>query len=632
MKGDDRIPRQYGLWDSPVTPASIAHGLRLSDVSWDDETGALIWLEWRSDQGVLVELPPDGEAIRDLTSDLSVRARVGYGGGDFTAGNGHVYFVEAESARIFKKPIGFGTAPPITPAFGASASPTLSPNGEWLLFVRSYERKDSIDIVDADGKKLPQKLVSGEDFYMQPRWHPDSKKIAWIAWNHPQMPWDGTWLRIGTLKFPDGGLPVIGSVETVAGDEHTSIFQPEFSPDGRYLAYVSDESGWWQIYLYDLSTGEVRQVTHREAEHGMPAWIQGMRTYAFSADSGSIYYTENVAGFVELWRYDLATGESRRIDLEGYTSLGQPAVSPKTGALALLSSGASIPPRVIVYEEGRGVRVVRRSTTESLPPEDISEPEAITWKGMDGGLVHGLYFAPRNSRFEGKGKPPLIVHVHGGPTSQATAAFNTTAQFFTSRGYAFLEVNYRGSTGYGREYRDALKGNWGIYDVQDSVAGAKHLVSEGLVDGERLVIMGGSAGGFTVLKALEDYPGFFKAGICLFGVSNHFTLAAETHKFEERYLDSLLGPLPEASKIYRERSPIFFANRIKDPIAIFQGEIDQVVPKDQSDTIVESLRRRGVPHEYHVYPGEGHGWRKKETIEKFFTSVERFLRQYVIFS
>ncbi len=628
----NKIAKQYGLWKSPVTPSSIAQGLRLSDVGWDDETGALVWLEWRSDRGVLVALPSDGGATRDITSDFSVRARVGYGGGDFTAGKGFVYFVDAESSRIYRKPIGTGVAEPVTPAFGVSASPALSPDGEWLLFVHSYERLDSIDIVDAKGRKLPQKLVSGNDFYMQPRWHPDGKKIAWIAWDHPQMPWDGTWLRLGTLKFQDGCLPTLGSIEIVAGSKEVSVFQPEFSPDGRYLAYVSDETGWWQIYLYDLSTGDVHQITFTEAEHGLPAWIQGMRTYTFSADGGSVYYIENDSGFFSLWKYEIGSGKRVRIDVGDYTYLGQPSVSPRTGSLALIASSAKIPPRIITYEREGSSKVVRRSTTESIPQEDLSAPEAITWKGLDGGEVHGLYFAPTNGRFEGKGKPPLIVHVHGGPTSQVTATFNMTAQFFTSRGYAFLEVNYRGSTGYGRKYRDALKGNWGIYDVQDSVAGAKHLVSEGLVDGERIVIMGGSAGGFTVLKALEDYPGFFKAGICLYGVSNHFTLAAETHKFEERYLDTLLGPLPEAAKIYRERSPIFFADRIQDPVAVFQGEIDQVVPKDQSDTIVESLKRRGIPHEYHVYPGEGHGWRKKETIEKFFISVEKFLRQYVIFS
>jgi dipeptidyl aminopeptidase/acylaminoacyl peptidase len=226
----------------------------------------------------------------------------------------------------------------------------------------------------------------------------------------------------------------------------------------------------------------------------------------------------------------------------------------------------------------------------------------------------------------------LIVNVHGGPTSQVRTSFNPRAQFFASRGYAVLEVNYRGSSGYGRAYRDMLRGNWGVFDVQDAVSGAGALADLGRVDGSKRVIIGGSAGGFTVLKALEDYPGYFTAGICLYGISNQFTAAADTHKFEARYSDLLLGPLPEAAAVYRERSPIFFAEKIQDPVAIFHGENDQVVPRVQSDEIVASLRRRGVPHIYHVYPGEGHGFRKGETIEHLYRTIEKFLTEYVIYA
>jgi dipeptidyl aminopeptidase/acylaminoacyl peptidase len=261
-----------------------------------------------------------------------------------------------------------------------------------------------------------------------------------------------------------------------------------------------------------------------------------------------------------------------------------------------------------------------------------SVPKSLSWKGDDAGTVHGLFYPPQSDTYTSDGKPPLLVLVHGGPTGQRGASFDSQAQFFCSRGWGVLQVNYRGSTGYGREYREMLKGNWGVLDVQDSVSGVNFLVNSGMVDASKVVIMGGSAGGFTVLKALEDFPGFFKAGICLYGVANQFTLAADTHKFEERYLESLLGPLPESSELYRERSPIFFADKIKDPIAVFQGEDDKVVPKNQSEEIVTILRRNGVPHEYHVYPGEGHGFRKKETVEAFYKAVDRFLTQYVIFS
>jgi len=630
------IKRQYGLWESPIQPVSLARGIIFSRVGWNED-GTFVWLEIRSDRGVLVVQPPGSQAFRDLNSDFSVRAKVGYGGGDFTVGKGSVYFIEAESGRIYRQSLQTGTAKPITPEFGRAASPALSPDGSWLLFVRSYEGQDTLEIVDSDGKHWPGKLVAGEDFYMQPAWHPSGGQCAWIAWNHPNMPWDGTFLRVGDLKYSKDGLPTLSKASTVAGGENISVFQPEFSPDGRRLAYVSDMTGWWQIYLYDLESGEHRQLTHTEAEYGLPAWAQGMCTYAFAPDGERIYYLQNLSGFNSLWKYDLKTDKEERIALEEiYTGLDQISLAPDGRQIALVASGGTQPPQIITVQESESqvpanVHVWRRATSEELDADAYSQPEAVQWQGMDGGKVYGLLYPPNNPGYEGIGLPPLIVHIHGGPTSQVRNVFNPRAQFYTSRGYALLEVNYRGSTGYGRSYRDILRGNWGVYDVQDAVSGAQHLSNLGHVDAERIVIMGGSAGGFTVLKALEDYPGFFKAGICLYGVSNQFTLAAETHKFEAHYSDSLLGPLPEASALYHERSPIFFVDKIQDPVAIFQGDIDNVVPRKQSDEVAASLQRRNIPHIYHVYPGEGHGFRKAETIEHFYRTVEQFLKQYVIF-
>ena len=626
-----KVKRQFGLWESPISPISLGRGITLADVAWDSD-GSLLWREGRSDRGVLVVKTADGHAPRDLNSELSVRAKVGYGGGDFCAGHGNVYFAEAESGRLYRQPTGVGAAQPLTPAYGAAAAPTLSPDGRWLLFVHTYEGIDRVAVVDSQGKNWPAQLVGGEDFYMQPRWHPNGKQVAWIAWNHANMPWDGTYLRQGKLEFPAGALPLISETSTIAGDESTSIFQPEYSPDGRWLAYISDKSGWWQLYLYSLDSGEHRQLTHEAAEHGLPAWVQGLRTYGFSPDSTRIYFIRNDQGFNSLWELEIETGQIQQVPLEsGYTSLEQIAVAPD-GKLAFLASGGSTPARVILANSSGEVQVMARATSEEIDPESYSPVEAIEWTGMDEKPVYGLFYPAHNPGFEGEGLAPLIVDVHGGPTSQVKAAFLPRVQFFTSRGYAVLEVNYRGSTGYGREYRDALRGNWGIYDVQDSVSGAKYLAAQNRVDAKRVVIMGGSAGGFTVLKAMEDFPGFFKAGICLYGVSNQFTLVADTHKFEARYSDSLLGALPEAADIYRERSPEFYCDRIQDPIAIFQGEIDVVVPRSQSDRVVASLQRRGVPHEYHLYPGEGHGFRKTETIADFYQAVDKFLKQHVIYA
>ena len=547
-----------------------------------------------------------------------------------TAGHGYAYF--SAGGRIYRQSLRSGAAKPIMPAFGEVASPRVSPDGRWVLFVHSYENTDCLAIVDVEGDCWPQKLVQGDDFYMQPTWHPAGQCIAWVSWNHPQMPWDGTTLGLATIGS-DGSMPTVVKQSVIAGDQETAIFQPEFSPDGRTLAYISDASGWYNLYLYDLEKEEHRPLVLLEAELGVPAWAQGMRTYAWGSDSATIYVCRSEHGRTSLWSVDVATGEMTPVAaLADHTAVSQLAVSAQ-GQLAMIVSGPRTPPRIATYCPSSGtVRIRARSDSETVPAELLSEPQHMTWSSQEGDPVYGLLYMPRDGRYESAGKPPLIVTVHGGPTGQSTARYSAQAQFFTTRGYAVLEVNYRGSTGYGRVYRNKLREQWGIYDADDAVSGARYLAEQKLVDPEKMVIMGGSAGGYTVLQALIHYPGAFKAGLCLYGVTNLFTLAADTHKFEQHYLDSMIGPLPETASRYRERSPIFFADRIVDPIAIFQGEKDRVVPVAQAETIVEALRRNGVLHEYHLYPGEGHGWRKAETIESFYTSVLDFLRQYVLFS
>ncbi len=627
-----REHRMYGLWDSPITPASLSVSLRLSEPCWDTDGRTLGWVEGRSDRGVLVVQDGDGGATRDLTTDLSVRAFVGYGGGDFTLARGAAYFVAQADQRIYRQELAGGQARPITPAFGAASTPVVSPDGRWLAYVHTYEDVDSIAVVDTDGKHWPARLGEGRDFYMQPAWHPSGDRLAWVEWDHPNMPWDGTELKLAALAFPEGGLPVVTKTAVIAGGKDVSIFQPGFSPDGAAAYYISDATGWGHLYRRDLATGAVTQLTQGAADYGEPAWNQGQHNFAV-LPGGDVVTVRGERGFDTLVRVrrngrveDLPAGA-------GYDSIALPAASPAGDRVACVASAGTVPGRVVVFDlEADAASVRRRGDGENVGAGALSKPEPVTWKSFDGEDAHGLYFPPASERFEGSGKPPLVVLVHGGPTGQTQASWSAQAQFFATRGYAVLHVNYRGSTGYGREYMLKLRESWGIYDVQDCKFGAQHLVDEGIVDGTKLVIMGGSAGGFTVLQSLVELPGFYKAGLCLFGVANQFTLASDTHKFEQRYLDTILGPLPEAAAVYRARSPIFHAAKIVDPIAVFQGEIDRVVPREQSDTIVASLKARGVPHEYHVYPGEGHGWRKTETIEQFYTSVQGFLKQYVLFA
>ena len=629
---DTLVSRPYGLWSSPLSPRLLAQAKRLSDPTADSDGETLLWVEGRGDRGILVASRRDDPAPRDLTDDLSVRANVGYGGGDTDAGAGWTVF--ASGGRLYRQRIAGGRPEPITPAMGAVASPRISPDGRWVLFVQSDEGRDCLACVPLDGAQWPLRLHQGRDFYMQPRWHPAGDRIAWIAWDHPNMPWDGT--ELWTARFAvDGDLPRLTHVERLAGGPETAVQQPEFSPDGGTLLYLSDESGWSHLYACDLATGTRWQLTTGSTEHALPAWNQGQSIFAF-LDDRRVLCACNENGYQQLQIVWLK-GEREPFapaDLAQWTQID--AIAPVAGRPAALAivSAPQYPPRLIEIEavgEEITTHTLARATGETVPAPDLAVADAVSWTSFDGETAHGLLYLPPRNRFTSAGLPPLVALIHGGPTSQARAGYNAQAQFLATRGYAVLLVNYRGSTGYGREYMLKLRGAWGVYDVEDARTGCLELAARGLVDPHRRAIMGGSAGGYTVLRSLVAYPGFYRAAICMYGVSNLFTLAEETHKFEERYTDTLVGPLPEAAERYRELSPIFHVERIVDPIAVFQGDADRVVPPAQSEEIVASLRARNVPHEYHLYKDEGHGWRRPDTIEHFYASVDRFLRHHIVY-
>jgi dipeptidyl aminopeptidase/acylaminoacyl peptidase len=628
----------YGLWPSPLTPASMAQALRYGGLAWDTSGERLVWLEAREGRGLLYGGDDSTDAPHTLGGDLSVRAGVGYGGGDFTCARGIAYFVA--DGRLFRQPLEPATIEdarprPITPAYGGWASPIVSPDGRWLAAVHTYEDRDSLVVVDVEGARWPQMLSGESDFVMQPRWHPSGTQMAWIAWDHPQMPFQGARLVLADVIDVAGGLPRLGERTVIAGGDEVAAAQPEFSPDGRYLAYLSDETGWGALYLRDLVTGETRLLAGEEgAEVSVPAWVQDVRTYTWSADGEFIYYCRHAEGYAHLWAVHVASGRRFMVPgLETYSHVGQVTASPG-GQVAFLATGTAVPRRIVSLRPRRSPERVRsRSEQETLPPAAISIPQPVRWPSTDGREAHGLFFPPRGAgRPAADERPPLLVRVHGGPTSQVFAEYSSAVQFYTTRGYAVLEVNYCGSTGYGRAYAQALCGAWGLADADDAVTGARYIAEQGWADPDRLAIMGGSAGGYTVLQALIRYPGVFRAGLCLYGVVDLFALAADTHKFERHYTDSLVGPLPAAAALYRERSPLFHSDQIRDPVAIFQGEEDRVVPKEQAEAIVAALRRSGVPHEYHLYPGEGHGWRRAATIERFYTSALAFLTRHVLYA
>ncbi len=624
MENISKTKRAFGLWESKITPDLIAASIGLTDPQWDTDGKTLVWREERSGKGVLVAQPV-GEAPYEISGELNVRGGVGYGGGDFTVSNGLVVFA-AGDGRLYRRVLGYGFPQAISPAYGSLSAPQISADGHWVVFIHTYEGEDVLAVVDIKGETWPVKLASGADFYMQPVWNPEGNKIAWVEWNHPNMPWDGTRLMLANL---DGTPPRIQSFEQLAGGDDVPILQPAFSPDGRFLSYLQNEGEWDQLVIYEIGRGEKR-ILHKNASLLRPAWVQGLLVQAWTPGSDYIYFLQTNAGATILNQVDVETCEIKTITLEGYSSLGQPSVNVE-GKVALLSSGPSISTRVISTRNGKDTTIHQRSTSEAIAADDLPAPREIHWTATNGDEVYGIYSPPANSRFYADGLPPVIVNIHGGPTSSVMIGYDMEASFFTSRGYGYLHINYRGSTGYGRKYREALRGNWGDLDVVDAAGGAQALIDQKLGDSNKLVIKGGSAGGYTVLNTLIRYPGLFKAGICLYGVTNLFTLAMDTHKFEARYTDSLVGPLPEAAEKYHAWSPVFHAETIKDPVAIFQGEEDRVVPPSQSEEIVRVLKANRVPHEYHLYPGEGHGFRKAETRSVFYKAVERFLLQYVIY-
>ena len=623
---EQREERPYGLWDSPITPRMVAYGIRLNDVQWTPDGRTLVWLEGRSGHNVLVAQTGD-DAPRDLILEHSPRGGLAYGGGEFTVANDAIFF--AQKGRLYRLSLEGGVPRAITPQFGDLASPAVSPDGRWVLFAHTYEDVDVLAVVDAAGEQWPQRVVTGADFYMYPIWHPSGKFIAWVEWDHPNMPWDGTRLYLGRVE---GNPPRVVERQFIAGGDDIPVFQPAFSPDGRYLSYIITDHEWDRLVLYEVPSGEKRILLDGDGlVLGAPAWIHGLRTHGWSHDGHHIYVRQNDRGFASVLRVDVTDGNATPLSLGDYTWFDQVTPSPADDTLAFIASASRTPPRIVTWS-GDTFTIRRRSMPEIIPPADMAEPVPISWQTPEGITVHALYYPPTNSRFYSEGKPPAIINVHGGPTSQRVANFNSDAQFFTSRGWAYVEVNYRGSTGYGKSYMRALYGHWGDYDVEDAVGAARALAEQGLADPERLVIKGGSAGGYTVLNTLIRYPDVFRAGICLYGVSNLFTLTTDTHKFERWYTDMLVGPLPDAAPLYREWSPVFHADRIRTPIAVFQGEEDKVVPPDQSESIVRVLKANRVPHIFRLYPGEGHGWRKAETIEAYYKDVLAFLREHVLFA
>jgi len=606
----------YGSWKSPVTSDLIVSAtIGLGQIALDGDD--IYWIETRpAEKGryVIVNRSAAGMTTDVIPMPFNARTRVHeYGGGSFTVSRGLIYFSNFSDQRLYRCRAN-GEPQAITPeAELRYADSLIDHSRNRIICVREDHRIagseaiNTLASIDLDGGSEQMVLASGYDFYSSPRLSRDGSRLAWLAWNHPNMPWDGTELWVADF-LPDGSLT---NSMFVAGGGSESIFQPEWSAEGD-LYYVSDITGWWNLYRYH--NGKTRPLCPMEAEFGMPQWGFGMSTYAFESPNRIVcaYIKQGVS---HLGILDVETGKLEEVE-SAYSRIE--GIRASAGRAVFLA-GSPVESMGIVHFDltTRGFQKLRRSSDVLIEPGYVSIPKTIEFPTENGFNAYAFFYLPRNREFsapEGE-LPPLVVMSHGGPTSATAPVLRLGIQYWTSRGFAVLDVNYGGSTGYGRAYRERLRGNWGIVDVDDCVNGTKFLAGRGDVDPQRMAITGGSAGGYTTLCALT-FRDIFRAGASHYGVSDLEALEVDTHKFESRYSHSLVAPYPERADLYRERSPIHHAQKLSAPVIFFQGLEDKVVPPNQAEMMVNALLAKGVPVAYLTFEGEQHGFRQAANIKR----------------
>jgi dipeptidyl aminopeptidase/acylaminoacyl peptidase len=631
----------YGAWTSPISAEMVAaSGVGLSEVQ---PSGSYVyWVELRPTEGgrsVVVRVDPGGALVDVTPEGFNARTRVHeYGGGCYVARGETVVFANLADQRLYRqdgpadppRPI---TPEPSSPGADRYADMAFTPDGRHLVAVRErHEAGRATEVVNelvamlVDGSMEPWVLAEGHDFFSFPRPSPDGTRIAWTSWDHPNMPWDGSELYVAA--FDPATATRTGEPRLVAGGLEESVFQPAWSPDGA-LHFVSDRTGWWN--LYRLGPGDTPVPLYpTEAECGVPQWVFGMSTYGFLGED-RIALAFDLDGMWHLGVLHTRTGRLERADLP-YTSIRGVRTS-EAGAVTFVGATPTRGMAVIRFEPtSGGDEVLKEGEAVRLDAAYVSHPEPIEFPTEGGLSAHALSYPPTNPDHVGPAgeRPPLLVLSHGGPTSQAPAALDPEIQFWTSRGFGVVDVNYGGSTGYGRPYRERLRGAWGVVDLQDCVNAARYLADRGDADPDRLAIRGGSAGGYTTLCALV-FTDAFAAGASYYGVADAESLAAHTHKFESRYLDGLIGPYPEAAATYRERSPIHYVERMSTPVILFQGLDDLVVPREQAEVMVEALAANAIPHAYLAFEGEDHGFRRAETIRRCLEAELSFYGQVLGF-
>ena len=606
----------YGSWKSPIaSDLIVSESIGLGGVVYDRQD--IYWLEARPSEGgrsVLVRRTPQGTLEEVTPQPYNVRTRVHeYGGGAFLVAEGTVYFSNFSDQRLYQKSPQRDPHPLTAEANRCYAEPLLDQQRDRLICI--CEDHDTVDAephnyiasIDLNTGEV-HSLVSGCDFYVSPRLSPDGQKLAWVQWNHPNMPWDTTELCLGTVNA-DGS---VSDVEVIAGGEEEAVCHPLWSPDGQ-LYFVSDRNNWWNLYRF-TAEGTSEALCEMEAEFGSPHWVFGLSLYDFiSPEQILCTYTQN--GQWYLATLETTTQTLKTLDI-AYTDMG--SIHTQGNEAVFIGGSATAPTAVVSLNLSSGeTRVLKQGTSLEIDTGYLSVPEPIAFPTTGDKTAYAWFYPPQNKDYtapEGE-LPPLIVKSHGGPTAATSPRFNLKIQYWTSRGFGFVDVNYGGSTGYGREYRQRLQKNWGIVDVDDCVNAARYLAEMGRVDGNRLAITGGSAGGYTTLAALT-FRDTFQAGASHYGVSDLEALAQETHKFESRYLDRLVGDYPEEKAVYQARSPIYHTETLSCPVIFFQGLEDKVVPPNQAEKMVDAIREKGLPTAYVPFAGEQHGFRRAENIKR----------------
>jgi dipeptidyl aminopeptidase/acylaminoacyl peptidase len=609
------IVSPYGSWKSPITADLVAGGeIGLEQIRIDGED--IYWIERRAQEGgrkVIIRRSRDGKTTDITPAGFNTRTRVHeYGGGDYAVSLGVIIFSNFTDQRLYIQKLDAEPQPLTAPSAHRYADGQIDRRRTLFYCVRedhtgAHEAVNTLVRVSLVGDDAGVVTVSGNDFYSSPRLSPDGSQLAWLTWNHPEMPWDGTELWVGKLSS-DGS---VSAPCKIAGGVNESICQPEWSPDGT-LYFVSDRTGWWNLYRWQENKAE--PLCPMEAEFGQPQWVFGTALYGFEA-AGRIICTYAQNGRDYLASLDTATKALSPIEVP-FTTISQVRIADNR-AVFIGASSTQTTSVVSLDLTTKNFEVWRQSRESAVDPEYLAQAQAIKFFTADSLTAHGYFYPPRNHDYalSANEKPPLLVISHGGPTSSSSPSLKYSIQYWTSRGIAVLDVNYGGSSGYGRAYRERLNGQWGIVDVDDCVNGARYLAERGEVDGDRLAIRGGSAGGYTTLCALTFRDGF-KAGASHYGISDLEALAKDTHKFESRYLDRLIGPYPERRDLYVERSPIHFTDRLSCPMIIFQGLEDKVVPPNQAEKMVEAVRAKKLPVAYLTFEGEQHGFRKAENIKR----------------